>query len=392
MADEARARIREGTAAEVLLAFLPLGFTSFGGPVAHLGFFRTAFVERRRWLTDEAYADLVALCQFMPGPASSQVGMAIGLRRAGPFGPLRGVDRLHAALGDRARGLRPPPRDGGASPRVRAGSSASRRPRSAVVAHALLGMAGFAGGDAGEGDHRRRRDGPRCLLAPRPVRRDAPRDRGGGACGAPPAGRGAGRAGKRHLPASGEPAQWAWRRSSSSSSSSSACRSQPISRRRSTFSTAPIAPARSCSAAATWCCRSSRASSLGWWTRARSSPATARAQAVPGAALHLRRLPRRGGRAVRRPGGGRQGGARRHLPCPLLFLVLGVMPFWEDLRRAALARRMLAGVNAAVVGPPRGGVPRPRLHPRRRLGGGARPRHCRLRGAAAVGPCRRGSW
>ncbi len=75
-----------GTAAEVFGAFLPLGFTAFGGPVAHLGFFRTAFVERRRWLSDAAYADLVALCQFLPGPASSQVGMALGLQRAGYLG------------------------------------------------------------------------------------------------------------------------------------------------------------------------------------------------------------------------------------------------------------------------------------------------------------------
>lgn len=63
--------------------FLRLGVTSFGGPTAHLGYFREAFVERRRWVTDRNYADLVALCQFLPGPASSQVGMAIGLQRAG---------------------------------------------------------------------------------------------------------------------------------------------------------------------------------------------------------------------------------------------------------------------------------------------------------------------
>ena len=68
--------------------FLRLGVTSFGGPVAHLGYFRESFVERRRWLTDRAYADLVALCQFLPGPASSQVGMAIGLQRAGMLGLL----------------------------------------------------------------------------------------------------------------------------------------------------------------------------------------------------------------------------------------------------------------------------------------------------------------
>ena len=75
-----------GSAGEVFLVFLGLGLTSFGGPVAHLGYFREAFVERRKWISDRAYADLVALCQFLPGPASSQVGMAIGLRRAGYAG------------------------------------------------------------------------------------------------------------------------------------------------------------------------------------------------------------------------------------------------------------------------------------------------------------------
>jgi chromate transporter len=76
-------------AAGVGRAFLRLGMTSFGGPVAHLGFFRTEFVERRRWLGESQYADLVALAQFLPGPASSQVGMGIGLRRAGIGGSLR---------------------------------------------------------------------------------------------------------------------------------------------------------------------------------------------------------------------------------------------------------------------------------------------------------------
>lgn len=73
---------------EVFIAFLRLGLTSFGGPVAHLGYFRTEFVERRRWLDDGAFADLVALCQFLPGPASSQVGFAIGLSRGGGLGAL----------------------------------------------------------------------------------------------------------------------------------------------------------------------------------------------------------------------------------------------------------------------------------------------------------------
>lgn len=72
----------------VFLVFLRLGLTSFGGPIAHLSYFRLEFVERRRWLTDRSYSDLVALCQLLPGPASSQVGMALGLARAGWLGLL----------------------------------------------------------------------------------------------------------------------------------------------------------------------------------------------------------------------------------------------------------------------------------------------------------------
>ena len=79
---------QQGSSLEVFLAFLKLGLTSFGGPVAHLGYFRTEFVERRKWLDDKSYSDLVALCQFLPGPASSQVGIALGLGRAGWWGAL----------------------------------------------------------------------------------------------------------------------------------------------------------------------------------------------------------------------------------------------------------------------------------------------------------------
>lgn len=129
-----------GSASEVLFAFLKLGLTSFGGPVAHLGYFRDAFVVRRQWLTETAYADLVALCQFLPGPASSQVGMALGLMRAGLPGMAAawlgftlpsallmlafayGVDRLGGVAG--AGWL--------------AGLKAAA---AAVVAHAVLGMA-----------------------------------------------------------------------------------------------------------------------------------------------------------------------------------------------------------------------------------------------------------
>jgi chromate transporter len=74
---------RKGSPLEVLLVFLKLGVSCFGGPIAHIGYFREEFVVRRRWLDEQAYVDLVALCQFLPGPASSQVGFSIGLLRAG---------------------------------------------------------------------------------------------------------------------------------------------------------------------------------------------------------------------------------------------------------------------------------------------------------------------
>lgn len=79
---------REASALEVLGVFFRLGCTSFGGPVAHIGYFRSEFVVRRRWLDEAAYADIVAFCQFLPGPASSQTGIAVGLLRAGLPGAL----------------------------------------------------------------------------------------------------------------------------------------------------------------------------------------------------------------------------------------------------------------------------------------------------------------
>jgi chromate transporter len=79
-------RRQTGSPLEVLLVFLELGVTCFGGPIAHIGYFREEFVVQRRWLDEGAYADLVGLCQFLPGPASSQVGFSIGLMRAGYLG------------------------------------------------------------------------------------------------------------------------------------------------------------------------------------------------------------------------------------------------------------------------------------------------------------------
>lgn len=76
------------SALKIFLIFLRLGLTSFGGPIAHIGYFRQEFVERRKWLDEHAYADLVALCQFLPGPASSQTGIALGLSRGGFSGAI----------------------------------------------------------------------------------------------------------------------------------------------------------------------------------------------------------------------------------------------------------------------------------------------------------------
>jgi chromate transporter len=77
-----------GSAVEVLRASLQLGLTSYGGPIAHLGYFNREYVEKRQWLSTEDYAALVSLCQLLPGPTSSQVGFLVGLRRAGPLGAL----------------------------------------------------------------------------------------------------------------------------------------------------------------------------------------------------------------------------------------------------------------------------------------------------------------
>jgi chromate transporter len=74
---------RQGSTAEVFATFLKLGLTSFGGPIAHIGYFRRELVERRRWVDENQFAQLLALCQFLPGPASSQLGFSLGLLRAG---------------------------------------------------------------------------------------------------------------------------------------------------------------------------------------------------------------------------------------------------------------------------------------------------------------------
>ena len=125
---------------EVFVAFLLLGLTSFGGPIAHLGYFRREFVAKRRWLDEASYAEIVALCQFLPGPASSQVGMSLGLMRAGyagAFAAWLGFTAPSAALMI-AFGY------GAASLRAAAGSGwvhGLQIVAVAVVAQAVIGMA-----------------------------------------------------------------------------------------------------------------------------------------------------------------------------------------------------------------------------------------------------------
>src|SRR5712692_5945314 len=88
MAEEDTPIAHQGSFLEVLRVFARLGISSFGGPVAHLGYFRQEIVVRRKWLDEAAYADLIGLCQFLPGPASSQVGISLGMTRAGLWGGL----------------------------------------------------------------------------------------------------------------------------------------------------------------------------------------------------------------------------------------------------------------------------------------------------------------
>ena len=91
---------------EILFVALRLGLTSFGGPVAHLGYFRQEYVASRKWLDERTYADLVALCQFLPGPTSSQVGIAVGISRGGLLGGFRSMAGIHSAFGGRAHTVR----------------------------------------------------------------------------------------------------------------------------------------------------------------------------------------------------------------------------------------------------------------------------------------------
>ena len=125
---------------ELFLVFTRLGLTSFGGPIAHLGIFHDEFVRRRGWLTDDDYADLLALTQFLPGPASSQAGFAIGVRRAGLAGGLAAFVGFTwpSALVMLAAAFGLPWLTGGAAAGFVNGLKIAAV---AVVAHAVLGMA-----------------------------------------------------------------------------------------------------------------------------------------------------------------------------------------------------------------------------------------------------------
>jgi len=129
-----------GSIGEVFLAFLKLGCTSFGGPIAHLGYFRRELVIRRGWLDDQSFGELVGLCQFLPGPASSQVCFGMGLRRAGPLGGPAAWTAfslpsalLMAGFALAARGLR--------GPVAAAAIHGLKVAAVAIVAQALIGMA-----------------------------------------------------------------------------------------------------------------------------------------------------------------------------------------------------------------------------------------------------------
>ena len=333
-----------GSAAEVFRAFLPLGFTAFGGPVAHLGFFRTQFVERRRWLSDAAYADLVALCQFLPGPASSQVGMALGLRRAGYLGMLAAwtAFTLPSAVAMAAFGLLLGIAQVGEGAAWLLGLKAAAV---AVVANALLGMAGSLAATRATATIAALA-AVIVLLVP---------DRVAGQLAVIVLGGFAGLLLPADVPAA-EP-------------------SAPVARTSRTFAliclaafflllfvlplAAPLGPA------ADLFDRIYRAGALvfggghvvlpllesemrGMVGESDFLAGYGAAQAMPGPlftfAAYLG--------SVATPFGGVAGAtvALVAIFLPGALLVLGVLPFWEALRRRTLARRVLAGVNAAVVG------------------------------------------
>lgn len=334
-----------GSAREVFAAFLKLGLTSFGGPIAHLGYFREELVTRRGWLSDHAYADLVALCQFLPGPASSQVGFALGLMRAGWLGALAAFTAftLPSALILLAFALSAAAWGG---PLGTGALHGLKIVAVAIVAQAVWGMAKSLCPDR---ERAAVAVGAVAVLAVLP-----------------------GAAGMMGAIVLGGLAGLALRRGSD----------RPVGG----HVALPVTRAQACAALALFAgllvllpllAGQSQALAVidgfyragalvfggghvvlpllqaetvapGWVTEDAFLAGYGAAQAVPGPLFTFAAFLG----AVAEPFGGPAGAAVALVGIflPSLFLVLGVMPFWEDLRRAALARRMLAGVNAAVVG------------------------------------------
>ncbi len=339
-----------GSAAEVFAAFLPLGLTSFGGPVAHLGFFRTAFVERRSWMSDAAYADLVALCQFLPGPASSQVGMAIGLQRAGFLGLAAAwtAFTLPSAVALALFGLVVASVDIGPHAGWLLGLKAAA---AAVVANALMGMAASLAATRGRAAIAAAA-AVAMLLAPVPALVQIGVILAGGLCGfllgAPPA-----------------PGAQA---SDRSAAPAAAVHNRTLGAVALVLFAAGLVLlplAAQWGPAADLFDRTYRAGALvfggghvvlpllegelaGLVAPDAFLAGYGAAQAVPGPLFTFAAFLG----AVATPFGGIAGAAvaLAGIFLPSVLLVVGVMPFWDALRRRAWARRALAGVNAAVVG------------------------------------------
>jgi len=343
---------RPGSVGEVFLAFLRLGLTSFGGPVAHLGYYRTEFVQRRRWLDDRAYADLVALCQFLPGPASSQAGMALGLGRAGMAGALAAwvgftlpSAAIMAALGLGVAGIGP-----GAGGALGGGLLIGLKAVAvAIVAQALWGMARSLAPDP-----------PRLTLAVAAAALVVAVPGPGGQVGAIVLGGLAG-----------------WAFLAGQAQGSDAPLPVRVGRGTAVAALALFAvllvglPLAAGEAGRPWLHQADsfyRAGALvfggghvvlplleaelvgpGWVGRDAFVAGYGAAQAVPGPlftfAAYLG--------AVADPGPGGLAGALVCLVAvflPGFLLVVGALPFWAGLRRAAWAQAVLAGINAAVVG------------------------------------------
>jgi chromate transporter len=341
--------MRERSPPEVLLAFLKLGSTSFGGPIAHLGYFRAEFVERRRWLDDAAYTDLVALCQFLPGPGSSQVAFALGLNRAGYLGGIAAwlgftlpSAVLMTAFAFGAHGL-----DG---PRGQAALHGLELVAVSVVAQAVLGMARTSCPD-------RQRVAIACagavlMLAAHPAFAQIATLLLGGLAGL-----------------------WLCREAPAAAGPAPAALPLPVSRRAGLAALAafvvllgalPLLGTRS--PTARFCDAFYRAGALvfggghvvlpllnaafvepGWVSARDFLAGYGAAQAVPGpvftVAAYLGAI---AGPVPRGAPGAALGLSAIFLPGVLILL--GALPFWQDLRRRGSAQAAMRGVNAAVVG------------------------------------------